>query len=135
MMGEALEADLIAARAEVESRMLDECQVTRPGAKTWDEANGLWLYPPVEVYKGKCRIRHRTVGDASVESGSQLIAVSETEIHVPALTVGIEVSDTVKVTKCPTRPAQVGREFNVSWLMDGSQTTALRYRVEVADGR
>lgn len=135
MIGDALEADLVAARAEVESRMLDECEITRPGVKTWDESKGEWIFASVEVYKGKCRVRHRTVGDASVESGGQLIAVSETEIHIPALTVGVEVSDTVKITKCPTRPAQIGREFNLSWLMDGSQATALRYRVEAADAR
>ncbi len=135
MIGADLEADLAAARAEVESRMLDACTITRPGEKVWDEELGQWVTSTFTAYEGKCRIRHRTVGDASVESGSQLLAVSETEIHLPALTVGVEVSDTVTITACPTRPAQVGRRFNVSWMMDGSQTTALRYRVEAADGR
>lgn len=121
-------------RRMAESRMTDTVTVTRPGGKTWNESQGEWTITPVTAYSGKARIKHGG-SPRDVEAGSQLLAVGQIEVHVPAGTAAFRPDDTVTVTGCVTRPDQVGRVFTVVAPFDGSQTTALRYRVEAADGR
>lgn len=121
-------------RRAAEARMLDTVTVTRPGAKVWNEATGEWTVTVSTVYSGKARIKHGPAA-RDVEAGSQLLAVGQLEVHVPVGTAGFEPDDTVTVSGSATRPAQVGRVFTVLAPFDGSQTTALRYRVESDDGR
>lgn len=123
-------------RRMAESRMLDECRVFRVAKATVpDEESG--TYPEVEVvaYAGKCRVKHPTTAGKDADAGSQLIVVSQVEVHLPLDAVGVLPGDTVEITAAPTRPDQAGRKFTIDGPFDGSQTTALRYRVGVADGR
>ena len=124
-------------RAEAESRMTDTCTVTRgDGGEVLDPVTDEWVpVPAVTVYSGACRVKHATTGAAQVGTGSQLLAVSQLELHVPVTAVGIGVGDRVEITGSSTRAEQVGRVFTVTAEFDGSQTTALRFRVEVADPR
>lgn len=123
-------------RAEAESRMTDQCKVTRSGTKVWDEANGEWVSTEVVGYTGRCRVKHATVmGSRNSDAGSQLVGVSLTEIHLPVGAHGIAAGDAVTITVSDTRPEQVGRQFVVVAKFDGSQTTALRFRVEAFDER
>lgn len=122
-------------RRMAESRMLDSCTVSRPGPKVWDEDAGGYTQTPVVVFSGLCRVKHPTTSGKGADAGSQLVVVSQVEVHLPLAAVGVMTGDMVKITACPMRPEQVGREFTVGSPFDGSQTTALRYRVEVADGR
>lgn len=122
-------------RSMAESRMTDVCMVSRPGAKVWDEDAGEYVQVPLVVYAGPCRVKHPTTSGKDVDAGSQLVVVSQVEVHLPLIAVGVLPADTVELTACPTRPDQVGRRFTIDAPFDGSQTTALRYRVEVADDR
>ena len=122
-------------RAEAESRMTDSCAVTRPGPPVWNEATGEYTSTVVSVYSGKCRVKSPSMAGRDVDAGSRLVVVSQTEVHLPLSAVGVRAGDVVKVTACPTRPDQVGREFVLDAPFDGSQTTALRFRVSIADGR
>lgn len=122
-------------RRMAESRMLDECTITRPGAKAWDEGLGEWITTQVVVYSGRCRIKHPSTVARDVEAGSQLLAVSFTEIHLPLTASGVMADDTVTVDASPTRVEQAGRQFIVTAPFDGSQSTALRFRVEAFDER
>lgn len=122
-------------RRMAESRMTDACTVTRPGAKTWDEAAGGWVHSTVQVYSGRCRVKHPTAVARDVDAGSQLLVVSQLELHLPVTAVGVRADDTVAVTGSVTRAEQVGRVFTVLAPFDGSQTTALRFRIEIADER
>lgn len=122
-------------RRMAESRMLDECVVSRPGPKVWDEDAGGYAQTPVVVFSGPCRVKHPTTSGKDADARSQLIVVTQVEVHIPLTAVGVLPGDTVELTACPTRPDQVGRQFTIDSPFDGSQTTALRYRVEVADGR
>ena len=107
-------------RAEAESRMDDLIRTTRAGTKVWDEDSGAWVTAEVVVYEGKARIKR------SNELSSDVVPVGS-----PAFAP----NDLIEIAACTSRPDQVGRVFVVSAPFDGSQTTAVRYRVEVADGR
>lgn len=127
---------LSSGRRMAESRMTDSCKVFRlERSPVLDEGSG--TYPTVEVvvFEGKCRVKHPTVAGRDAISGSQLVVVSQVEVHLPLSAVGVLPADVVRVTECPTRPDQVGREFTIDGPFDGSQTTALRFRVGVSDGR
>lgn len=115
--------------------MTDTCTVTRAGTKTWDEAAGQYTSTTVQVYSGRCRIKHPSTVSRDVEAGSQLLTVGQLEVHVPVGTAVFAPDDVVTVSSSSTRADQVGRVFTVVAPFDGSQTTALRYRVEAADGR
>lgn len=116
------------------SRMTDSCTVTRAGAKTLNESTGTYSASVVSVFTGQCRIKSGS-GVSQGDAGSELVVVSQVELHLPVSAVGVLPGDTVTVTGSATRADQVGRKFTVVSAFDGSQTTALRYRVEVADGR
>lgn len=123
-------------RRMAESRMTDQCEVARSGEKVWDESTGEWVAPALVVHAGRCRVKHATtMGSRDVEAGSQLVGVSLTEVHLPVAADGVESGDVVTITASATRPEQVGRKFVVVAKFDGSQTTALRFRVEAFDER
>jgi hypothetical protein len=100
-----------------------------------NEATGEHAKTVTTVYSGPCRVKHPTTGAKDVEAGSQLLALGSLEVHVPVGTAVFAADDVVEITASLSRSDQVGRMFIVSAPFDGSQTTALRYRVEAADGR
>lgn len=116
------------------SRMTDTCKITRVGAKTLNEGTGTYAPSVVTVFTGVCRVKSGS-GVSQVDAGSGLVVVSQVELHLPVTAAGVLPGDMVEVTGSVTRSEQVGRVFRVVAAFDGSQTTALRYRVEVADGR
>jgi len=126
---------LDSGRRMAESRMTDKCAVTRPGVRTWNENKGEWSDTPVSVYSGVCRLKHSTSMGRDVEAASQLLTVGTLELHVPVGTAVFEPDDLVTISASATRADQVGRKFRVVSPFDGTQTTAIRYKVEVFDGR
>lgn len=126
---------LTLGRRMAESRMTDSCTVTRAGSPTWDESTGAYTSTPVTVYSGVCRVKHPTTAARDVDAGSQLLAVSQLELHLPVSAVGVRADDVVSVTGSATRAEQSGRKFTIIAPFDGSQSTALRFRVEADDGR
>lgn len=123
-------------RTMAESRMSDACTVSRGPAEVLNTVTDTWVpNPAASVYSGKCRVKHPTTAGRDVDAGSQLLVVGELELHVPVGSAVFAPDDVVTITACPTRPDQVGRKFTVVARFDGSQTTALRYRMEVADDR
>lgn len=122
-------------RAEAESRMDDLIKTVRAGGKVWDEEAGEWVTAAVVVYEGKARIKRSNVVAVDADAGSQLITVDRLQVHVPVGSPPFLLNDLIEVMASATRPEQVGRRYTVASLFDGAQTTALRYSVEVADGR
>lgn len=123
-------------RRMAESRMTDSCRVFRGPAEVLDPVTDEWgPNTASEVYSGPCRVKHPTTAAKDVDSGSQLLAVSALEIHLPLSAYAVAAKDVVEITASDTRPDSVGRRFTVAAPFDGSQTTALRFRVEVGDGR
>lgn len=122
-------------RVEAESRMTDSCLITRPGDRVFDEDAGEWASEPATVYAGKCRLKPPTTGAVDGDAAGRLVVVSSLALHLPVSAGEVLPGDMVEVVGSETRPAQIGRMFSVAAPFDGSQTTALRYRVEAADGR
>jgi len=122
-------------RKLAESRMTDTCKITRAGSQVFNEATGEYTSSTVTVYSGPCRVRQPTSSARDVDAGSQLLAVGQLELHVPVSVAGVHADDAVEITKSATRTEQAGRKFTIIAPFDGSQTTALRFRVEAADGR
>lgn len=122
-------------RAEAESRMDDLIRATRGGERVWDEVNGEWVTAEVVIYEGKARIKRPNDRASDAEAGSQLVTVGRLEVHVPVGSQSFAPDDLIEVMVSVSRPDQVGRRFVVVAPFDGSQTTALRYRVEAVDSR
>lgn len=123
-------------RRMAESRMSDMCKVSRfEKSSVLDDDTG--TYPVIEVisYTGPCRVKHPSTSGKDADAGSQLVVISQVEVHLPLSAVGVLPGDEVLITLCPTRPDQVGRKFTIDSAFDGSQTTALRYRIQSADPR
>lgn len=128
--------DLRLARREAERDMRDKIKVTRAsGTKTWNETTGEWAETEDTIYSGKGRLKSPRSAARSVEAGAQLIVVSHTEIQLPVDSDDLRAGDIALITECPDRPKQVGRRFRIVGPFDGSQTTALRFRVEAVDPR
>ncbi len=117
------------------SRMLDTCKVTRVTRGAFNEATGKHSVTTTDVYTGPCRVKHPTTAAKPADAGSQLVVVSGLELHLPLTAAGVQSGDAVEITASQTRAEEVGRKFTVVAPFDGTQTTALRFRVEVADGR
>lgn len=122
-------------RKRAVERMDATCLITRPGPKTWDEDEGEWTYPAVTVYESICRLVDASTGGKQVAAGGQLLVVTSPELHLPADTAGVRVSDSVEITGCESRPAIVGEKYSIREPVDGTQVTALRYKVVTADAR
>lgn len=132
----AADIDLRMARGEAERGMRDRCTVSRTTvSSTLDQETGTYPEISVEVYSGRARLKHPRMAAKHVEAGSQLLVETMLELQVPVATDDFAAGDVVEITASPDRPNQVGRRFKVVGPFDGSQTTALRYRIEVFDGR
>lgn len=123
-------------RAIAETRMLDTCRITRDeDSDNLDEDSGTRAKTTVLVFDGKCRVKHSGMAPKDVEAQSQLLATVSTEIHIPLGAVDVRSGDIVTIASSQTRPDQIGRKYKVSAPFDGSQTTAVRLRVEAFYGR
>ncbi len=123
-------------RALAETRMLDACTITREtGGDTFNEDTGTRAKTTVLVFTGKCRVKHSGTAPKDTEAQSQLLTEVSTEVHVPLGVADVRAGDLVTITASPTRPDQIGRRYKVSAPFDGSQTTAVRLRVEAFYGR
>jgi hypothetical protein len=122
-------------RRMAESRMTDTCKVTRISRGVLNESTGKHPETITQVYTGPCRVKHSSMAPMDIEAGSQLLTLGTPEIHVPAGTATFHPDDQVEITWSGTRADQIGRLFKVIAPFDGTQTTALRYRVEADDGR
>lgn len=127
---------LTRGRKRARERMDAECTITRTIVGELDRDTG--KKPPaqiVEVYAGACRIKQASAVGRKVNAAGQLVVVASPELRLPADTVGVQPGDEVTVTACVSRPALAGRRYTVREPFEGAQTTDLRYRIEVVDGR
>lgn len=122
--------------------MRDRCKVTRAAPGTLlDEITGTYPNITTIVYggedgaTGKSRLKHPRMTAKEVDAAGQLLVATSLELQVPVDTADLKPGDLVEMTACPDRPNQIGRRFKIVGPFDGSQTTALRYRVEAFDGR
>lgn len=134
MRGERM---LMRGRKRARERMDAECAITRTVMGEIDEETGLRSNIDSPVYSGICRLKGSAAATnmKEVDAGSQLLVTTSPELHLPADTAGVQPGDQVRITKCQSRPALVGRAYKIKAQVEGGQVTALRYRVEAADER
>lgn len=131
----AADIDLVMSRREALRDMRDVCTVKRDGVRTFNDTTGHWTNSPTSVYSGACRVKSPRSVSSQGDAGSQLMVVTSTEVQFPVTAADLVAGDVVEITASPDRPSQVGRKFKIIAPFDGTQSTSLRYRVEVADGR
>jgi len=116
--------------------MLDTCTIRRDAGTTWDENAGRETKNSMEIYgNGKCRIKAPSLAAQDIDAGSQLQVLSALELHLPLSAEDVRVGDIAEIIGSTTRVGQVGRFYRIAAPFDGSQTTALRFHVEVTDVR
>ena len=132
-------ADDIAAvlpqmRAEAESRMLDACLITRPGADpVWDDATGSYLpAAPVTVYAGKCRLRNANPAPQNADAGEAAWAVDQVVLSLPLDgTAAVTDGCTATITACLNDPGMVGLVLTVQAGHFQTDSTARRVPCQV----
>lgn len=121
-------------RRMAEGRMLDVCRVERVTGSVLDEATGQMVDAVSVVFSGPCRVVTGDAAGRDADSGGRLVAVTLSSVHLPVSAVGVRPGDRVVLVSSGTRDDLDGRRFVISAAFDASQTTALRFRVEVDDG-
>ena len=122
-------------RQRAVERMDATCLITRPGEKAWDEESGTSRPVLVIVYEGMCQLVGSSTGGRQVNAADQLLVLTSPSLRLPMDAVGVAVSDHVTITACVSRPSAAGEKYTVREPADGTQVTALRYRLEAGHGR
>ena len=123
------EAAVLAGRREAESLMVDECEVTRPGALVTD-ADGNVTPSSTPVYEGRCKVQQTISQASNPTAGEHSFTVQDSRVDFPVTAGPLKVDDVVTVTASALDPQLVGSEFRVTELFHKSMATAQRTRVE-----
>lgn len=126
---------LARGRKRAIERMDSWCVISRPGSRVWDEDAGVWVFQPVTVYEGICRLVGGSFQGKKADVAGQLIVVTSPEIHLPANTVGVAPGDDVTIISCESRPDIAGSTYTIREPFEGTQVTALRFRIEADNER
>lgn len=122
-LADAIAATLPELRAHAESRMATPCAAkVATGVSSDDDGNDVVTYS-APVYDGPCRIRNR--GNATgreVESGSQAVAITVAEWHIPIGSPVVPVGAVVFIDNIA--------RYRITQPADGDDMTARRYPVE-----
>lgn len=110
--------------------MLDGCEITRGGERTWDPETGAYTdLPPAVVYTGQCRVKPASVGD-DADAGEQLVALRRYTVELPYdAPAPVEVGD-VFTTTATSDPWLPGVPLTVVAVELGTSRTARWITVE-----
>jgi hypothetical protein len=122
--------DLLEARADVESLMLDACTVGRPGAVATDPDSGAVTRPLTPIYAGKCRLRQVASQPRESVAGEHEHTVQETRWDTPVGSGPFAIGDIVTMTEAALDAQLIGRTYRVTGLFNQSAATAQRCKVE-----
>lgn len=122
--------DMLEARADVESLMLDTCTAVRPGTITTDPVSGKVTRPLAPVYDGKCRLRQPATQPRETVAGEHEHTVQETRWDTPVGSGPFQVGDIVTMTTAALDAQLVGRTYKVTGLFNQSGATAQRCKVQ-----
>jgi hypothetical protein len=100
--------DVLEARADAETLMVDSCTITRPGVPVTDPETGAVTNEPVTVYPtpeqiaagnpGKCEVQLRNTVAASPEAGEHAFTVVSLVVKIPADSADVLDGDVVTLT-------------------------------------
>lgn len=126
----SIEALLLRGRAAAERLMVDECDVSTPGAAVTDPATGVVTNTGTPVYTGACKFQQTQSQAANPEAGGHQFTVQGTQLHLPVGVGPVAVGDVVRCTRSKFNPALVGNLYRVVEVFEKSFSTAQRLRVE-----
>jgi len=111
--------------------MLDGCEITRGGGRTWDPETGTYTdLPPTVVHAGLCRVKPGRTGDAAVDAGEQQVVLRRYTVELPHdMAEPVEVGDVFTVT-ATTDPWLTGVPLTVVAVEFGTSRTARWITVE-----
>lgn len=126
-----LDRALKRARARAESRMVDECVISRPGETVTDPESGdVTSSPAAPVYAGKCEVQTRDTVAASPEAGGHVFTVVSRVVKIPANSADVRDGDVVKLTASRLNAFTVGKQYRVEGFTPDSFETAARLPVK-----
>jgi hypothetical protein len=125
----------LAGRKWHESLMEDLCVITREGARTLDEATGLYSQAPTTVYppagvRGQCRLVVQPRQPQDAAAVGQIEAVTHARLDLPVATsTGVRDGDIVEFT-ASVDPALAGKKYRLRGIAGQTHATARRFFVE-----
>jgi hypothetical protein len=122
--------DILEARADAESLMLDACTVHRSGAVVTDPATGKVTRPKTLVYDGKCRLQQTIAQGRQSVAGEHEFTEQDARWDTPVGSGPFAVGDLVTMTVARLDDQLVGRTYRVAGRFNKSGATAQRIRVE-----
>lgn len=125
--------DILMARREAETVMLDRCIIDRRTGETWDDDLGKKVPTYTVLYDdaktagrgGKCAVRD----GKSVRLSDTGLSIEGLVLAVPVSAVVYRVGDRVRMTASETDPALATSTFTISNLAKGSRLTARRMQI------
>lgn len=131
----SLADDLLQARIEAESLMLNLCAARRPGTEFTDP-DGVVVTPLVDVFTGPCKVQTTVAQAASPTAGGHKYTVENLQLHFPAR-ASLQTGDVVEITQAvdvetglPDLNLQ-GKVFRLVEMGRKTWPTASRWNVEL----
>ena len=109
--------------------MVDAVRVYAPGEPVTDPITGEVTDGETLVYEGRAKVQSNTAMAGNPEAGGQLFTVERKELHVPALTPGLDVGQMVTVLASALQPTIVGETYRLTEPSGKSWQTAQRWVV------
>lgn len=129
-----------AARATIESTMVDTCAVTRDAERETDDVldeTTLALNPavgePATIYEGACSLSPR-LDQRTVDVGGRQVTVRRSQVRLPSTTPEIRVGDKFTLTASASASPLEGRLLTVTDVLYRTHSTSLIITVEERAG-
>ncbi|WP_426302768.1 DUF6093 family protein [Arthrobacter sp. R-11] len=121
-------------RRKAAARMIDVCDVGRPGAPVTDPVTGKVTRPLAPVYSGRCEFQQTLAQASTAASGEHEFSVQDIIWKTPVGAGPFEVDDVITVTTAAEDGQLLGRVYRVTELFHKTYATAQRCRVEEVTG-
>lgn len=117
-------------RVEAEGRMVDECNIHRPGKTVTDQETGNVTNTKALIYSGKCEVKSREGVAANPEAGEATFTVVSRVVKIPANAADVQDGDVVTLTASRLNAFTVGKQYRVEGFTPDTFDTAARLPVK-----
>jgi hypothetical protein len=122
---------LLEGRRHAEERMVDECDIHRPGETVTDNETGNVTNTTTLVYSGKCEVKSNDNVASSTEAGEATFTVVSRVVKIPANSADVQDGDVVTLTASRLNSFTVGKQYRVDGFEPDSFDTAARLPVKI----
>jgi len=124
------ESALLRGRKAAEKRMIDECDIHRPGETVTDQETGDVTNTTELVYSGMCEVKSNEGVAANPEAGEATFTVVSRVVKIPMNSADIHDGDVVTLTASRLNAFTVGKKYRVSGFTPDTFDTAARLPVK-----